>query len=39
MANWLPAPNTPFYLLLRMYLPSMAVLNGQYLIPGINRIA
>ena len=38
-ANWLPAPNTPFYLLLRMYLPSMAVLNGQYLIPGIDRIA
>lgn len=37
-ANWLPAPTTPFYLLMRMYLPSMAVLNGQYEIPGINRI-
>ena len=35
-ANWLPAPNAPFYLLLRMYLPSMEVLNGQYEIPDID---
>ena len=28
----------PFYLLMRMYLPSIAVLNGQYVIPGINRL-
>ena len=37
-ANWLPAPDMPFYLLMRMYLPSIAVLNGQYVIPGINRL-
>ncbi len=38
-ANWLPAPTAPFYLLMRMYLPSMDVLNGQYEIPGIQRLA
>ena len=36
-SNWLPAPAAPFYLLMRMYLPSMEVLNGQYEIPGIQR--
>lgn len=36
--NWLPAPSMPFYLLLRMYLPSREVLNGQYVIPAINRL-
>jgi hypothetical protein len=27
----------PFYMLLRMYLPNIEVLNGQYLIPGVKR--
>lgn len=36
-ANWLPAPKEPFYLLMRMYLPEIEVLNGQYEIPGVKR--
>ena len=34
-SNWLPAPKEPFYMLLRMYLPKIEVLNGQYEIPGV----
>ena len=37
-ANWLPAPAAPFYLLMRMYLPSMDLLNGRYEIPGIQQL-
>lgn len=37
-ANWLPAPAAPFYLLMRLYLPSMEVLNGAYEIPGIHPL-
>ena len=34
-SNWLPAPKEPFYMLLRMYLPKIEVLNGEYEIPGV----
>jgi hypothetical protein len=37
-SNWLPAPKEPFYMLLRMYLPDIEVLNGQYVIPGVKRV-
>jgi hypothetical protein len=37
-SNWLPAPKGPFYMLLRMYLPNIEVLNGQYEIPGVERV-
>jgi len=36
-SNWLPAPKEPFYLLMRMYLPKIEVLNGQYEIPGVEK--
>jgi hypothetical protein len=36
-SNWLPAPNAPFYMLLRMYLPEIQALNGQYELPGIEQ--
>jgi hypothetical protein len=36
-SNWLPAPSGPFYMLLRMYLPKIEVLNGQYEIPGVEQ--
>jgi hypothetical protein len=36
-SNWLPAPKEPFYMLLRMYLPKIEVLNGQYEIPGVVK--
>lgn len=35
--NWLPAPKQPFYMLFRMYLPDIEILNGQYQLPGITR--
>ena len=37
-SNWLPAPNAPFYMLMRLYLPSMEILNGQYEIPPVMRV-
>ena len=37
-ANWLPSPKAPFYMLMRMYLPDIEVLNGQYEIPGVKRV-
>jgi hypothetical protein len=36
-SNWLPAPREPFYMLFRMYLPKIEVLNGQYELPGVVR--
>jgi len=36
-SNWLPAPEAPFYMLLRMYLPEIQALNGQYELPGVER--
>ncbi len=36
-SNWLPAPREPFYMLLRMYLPKIEALNGQYEIPGVEN--
>ena len=36
--NWLPAPKEPFYMLFRMYLPDIEVLNGQYELPGVQQV-
>ena len=36
-SNWLPAPKEPFYMLFRMYLPKIEVLNGQYQLPGVVK--
>ena len=35
-ANWLPAPNGPSYIVLRMYWPKESVLNGNWQPPGIQ---
>jgi hypothetical protein len=37
-SNWLPAPKEPFYMLFRMYLPQIEALNGQYRLPGVERV-
>jgi hypothetical protein len=29
-ANWLPAPDGPFYSILRIYMPAPEVLNGTW---------
>ncbi|MFY0732487.1 DUF1254 domain-containing protein [Pseudomonas sp. NFX15] len=36
--NWLPTPTGPFNLLLRLYLPKGAALDGSYQLPTIARI-
>ena len=36
-SNWLPAPTEPFYMLFRMYLPDVEVLNGQYELPAVVK--
>lgn len=36
--NWLPAPNDRFMLLLRLYQPKASALNGEWLIPSIERV-
>jgi hypothetical protein len=37
--NWLPVPEGPFVLMLRLYLPGDAVLEGDYRYPAVRRIA
>ena len=36
IANWLPAPDGPFYLALRLYLPKPEVVSGQWRQPRIK---
>ncbi|MDM0047098.1 DUF1254 domain-containing protein [Variovorax dokdonensis] len=38
-ANWLPAPDGPFYLILRMYHPQQRLFDGHYLFPAMERLA
>ncbi len=33
--NWLPAPLGPFVLVMRLYLPSAAVVSGSYAVPPV----
>jgi hypothetical protein len=35
--NWLPAPNGPFVLMLRLYEPSDEVIDGSWKPPGVTR--
>ena len=37
-ANWLPAPEGPFYLTLRIYWPEQAALDGTWTPPPVRRI-
>lgn len=37
-ANWLPAPNGPFYTVLRMYLPKDEVLEGKWAMPTLENV-
>lgn len=36
VANWLPAPNGPFYVILRIYMPAPSVLNGTWKKPPMQ---
>jgi hypothetical protein len=37
-SNWLPAPSDGFYLILRLYWPQEAVLNGSWVPPAIQQV-
>ena len=37
-ANWLPAPDGPFYLAMRLYLPEPAAFDGSWAPPSIHRV-
>lgn len=37
-ANWLPTPDGPFYLTLRMYWPEPAALDGTWVVPPVMRV-
>ena len=37
-ANWLPAPADDFYLVLRVYQPRPAFLDGSYVVPPVERL-
>ncbi|GGF47793.1 hypothetical protein GCM10011339_40460 [Echinicola rosea] len=36
-SNWLPAPDGPFYIIARMYIPEEAALSGSYKLPAITK--
>ena len=38
-SNWLPVPDGPFVLMLRLYLPGPPVLDGSYEYPPVERLA
>ena len=38
-ANWIPTPKDEFYLILRLYGPGKALLEGTYQIPGVVKVA
>lgn len=37
-ANWLPAPDDQFALLLRAYVPTQPIFDGSYRLPDVRRI-
>lgn len=36
-ANWLPAPDGQFALIIRAYVPTQALLDGSYVLPNVER--
>jgi hypothetical protein len=37
-SNWLPAPNGPFYVVMRLYIPGPEVIDGTWVRPEIQRV-
>jgi hypothetical protein len=35
--NWLPAPNDQFALIIRAYVPTQPLLDGNYKLPNVER--
>ena len=38
-SNWLPAPDGPIYVAMRLYWPKQAALNGSWKPPAVHRVA
>jgi hypothetical protein len=38
-SNWLPAPDGPFYCIMRLYIPKPALFSGQWKQPPLQRLA
>ncbi len=38
-ANWLPAPNGPFYMVLRLYGPEETALEGEWIPPAVQKVS
>jgi hypothetical protein len=38
LANWLPAPEGQFALIVRAYVPTQTILDGSYKLPNVERI-
>ena len=36
-ANWLPAPEGQFALIVRAYVPTQSILDGGYKLPNVER--
>lgn len=36
-SNWLPAPNGPMGVVLRLYLPDAQAFNGKWVAPAIQK--
>jgi len=37
-SNWLPAPDGPFYMVLRLYGPEQAALEGEWTSPSVEKV-
>ena len=37
-SNWLPAPKGPFNLLMRLYYPKTAILDGSWAPPPVKKV-
>jgi hypothetical protein len=37
-ANWLPAPDGPFFMVLRLYQPEERMYRGEYIVPPVRRV-
>ena len=38
-SNWLPAPDSPFYAVLRLYMPDPLVADGTWMKPQMQPVA
>jgi hypothetical protein len=37
-ANWLPAPDAPFFMVMRLYQPEDRMYRGEYIVPPVQKV-